>query len=323
MKCRIVAVFLVFFLVFSSQPLLADADENAVDRLIYYDLLRGTGKGMELDRTPTRIESLIMIIRLSGEEYLLDGYLKDSHPFTDIPNWAEAYVCYGYREKIITGINPNEFSPNSPVTAAQFTTMILRFLGYDDQYGIYMWDDPWEISDFIGITKKDIRLSDKFTRADMAEICYRTLGTCLNSKNTTVYSNSNRYGFIGTIDTRREGSLEFRTESKLALLIGPIELNEGGYLLVGSHASYGAGNEISTKVSEIDGRAINIRTTDSDVLEFKLGYEKYYSYSTDSEEVFYYRTLVINAKSPGKAAIVATSDGNNVQAIHIEVLPYS
>ena len=55
-------------------------------------LFKGTGNGnYELDKQPSRIEAVIMLIRLTGkEENALSRYWK--HPFKDVPEWATKYV---------------------------------------------------------------------------------------------------------------------------------------------------------------------------------------------------------------------------------------
>ena len=60
----------------------------------------------DLDRMPTRTEALVMFIRLLGkEDEVLAG--SWSHPFTDVPSWADKYVGYSY-EKSLMGILPND-----------------------------------------------------------------------------------------------------------------------------------------------------------------------------------------------------------------------
>ena len=55
----------------------------------------GYGEGFDLQRPPTRMEALIMLIRLLGEEseaLSCTAY----QPFTDVPDWALPYAAYAY-----------------------------------------------------------------------------------------------------------------------------------------------------------------------------------------------------------------------------------
>ena len=66
-------------------------------------LFRGTGEDENgvpiyaLEKTATRAEALVMLIRLLGEE---DAALSSlaAHPFTDVPAWADRYVAYAYEK---------------------------------------------------------------------------------------------------------------------------------------------------------------------------------------------------------------------------------
>ena len=55
----------------------------------------GYGEGFDLEKAPTRMEALIMLIRLLGEEseaLTCTAY----QPFTDVPDWALPYAAYAY-----------------------------------------------------------------------------------------------------------------------------------------------------------------------------------------------------------------------------------
>ena len=76
-----------YFLSFSTSP-----DYNAMaSALKVLTLFRGSdtgfGQGFDLERTPTRAEALVMLIRLLGEE---DEALACTakHPFRDVDPWA-------------------------------------------------------------------------------------------------------------------------------------------------------------------------------------------------------------------------------------------
>ena len=56
----------------------------------------------ELERTPTRFEAITMLVRLLGaEDEALSG--SWSTPFTDLTEWARAYVGYAYAKGLTDG----------------------------------------------------------------------------------------------------------------------------------------------------------------------------------------------------------------------------
>ena len=79
----------------------------------------GYGEGFDLEKAPTRMEALIMLIRLLGEEKEALSCTA-SFPFTDIPDWAEPYAAYGYSKGYTNGVDAKHFGPNNTVSAAQF-----------------------------------------------------------------------------------------------------------------------------------------------------------------------------------------------------------
>lgn len=109
--------------------------ESYADILYQLGLFKGTEKGYELDRNLTRIEAVIMLVRLLGkeEEAMAQNY---SHPFTDLPSWPGASECVGYAWTfgLTKGTDPDKgiFDPAATATGQQYLTFILRALGYDD-----------------------------------------------------------------------------------------------------------------------------------------------------------------------------------------------
>lgn len=104
-------------------------------------LFQGTDKGFELERAPTRIEGLVMFLRLLGVE---DEALRtnlESAPFKDIPVWGRAYVNYAYSQGLIKGISANQFGSMQPMRAKDYQTLILRAFGYEEGE-----DFTWETS---------------------------------------------------------------------------------------------------------------------------------------------------------------------------------
>ncbi len=149
----------------------ANTAEEQAEALKTLSLFQGSDKGFELDRGLTRMEALIMAVRLSGNEHeALNS--ETSHPFTDAPTWenAEKYVGFAYENGIITGVTDTTLDPNSPVTAQMYATLVLRALGYTDGE-IAVWDNWEELAKTAGIYTDDLA-DDVFLRGDMVEVSY-------------------------------------------------------------------------------------------------------------------------------------------------------
>lgn len=105
-------------------------------------LMRGTDKGFELERGATRLEALIMFLRLIGEEDAALAY-SGTQPFTDLPVWGGGapakYVGYAWSKGYTNGVSETRFGANDPVTFEMYATFILRALGYSETAGDFSW----------------------------------------------------------------------------------------------------------------------------------------------------------------------------------------
>jgi len=114
-------------------------------------LIRGTGRGFELDRGFTRVEMLYMTLTLLGERDIADAYTGPK-AFTDVPDWAANAVAYAHSMGYTQGTSSSRFSPDLPGDAVQFATMLLRVLGYSDAPGgDFMWDQGLEFGAAMGV----------------------------------------------------------------------------------------------------------------------------------------------------------------------------
>lgn len=105
--------------------------EQLAETLKTLGLFVGSDRGFELDRAPTRVEEVVMLIRLLGKEReALSG--SWAHPFTDVPAWADKYIGYAYENSLAGGIGGGKFGTDTPATAQMFATFVLRAMGYTD-----------------------------------------------------------------------------------------------------------------------------------------------------------------------------------------------
>jgi len=145
------------------------------DALKEMGLFKGTDKGYELEVKPNRTQAIIFLIRMLGEE---NEALKSTYkcPFTDVPDWAKNYVGYAYAKGYTKGLNEKTFGANDLVSPAQFVTLMLRALGYNDSNGDFSWDKSVEKAEKLGIVNSGKYTAGmEFTRGDCVDIIYSFL----------------------------------------------------------------------------------------------------------------------------------------------------
>ena len=91
----------------------------------------GYGEGFDLEAVPTRLQALIMFIRVLGEEQQALAW-SGTTPFRDIQpgSQAEQYVGYAYEKGYTNGYTATSFKPAGAVNAYQYTEFVLRAMGY-------------------------------------------------------------------------------------------------------------------------------------------------------------------------------------------------
>ena len=155
----------------------AAVDYNSrADGLYRLGLFRGTDYGYELERSATRTEALVMFLRLLGQESTALSW-TGSHPFTDVPAWADRYVSYAYAMGYTNGISATQFGGTQAVSARDYLTFLLRALAYAEGTD-FAWASAVEDSAHLGlITAGEQRLLDtgSFLRAQVAYCSWNAL----------------------------------------------------------------------------------------------------------------------------------------------------
>lgn len=115
--------------------------EEAARQLCDMGIFRGSDKGFELERAPTRQEALILLIRLLGEEQAALAFTQPA-PFTDLTGWAEGrrYVAYGAHMGYTNGVTADTFNQYGAADRHVYLTYVLRALGYSDRAGDFVWN---------------------------------------------------------------------------------------------------------------------------------------------------------------------------------------
>ena len=195
MKKRILSIVLVVALLLSFAPACVFADSKArttiteeaiATKLKGLSLFKGTSDTeFDLNRAPSRIEALVIMLRLLGKESeILAGSFK--HPFNDVPKWANNYVGYAYQNGLTNGISATEFG-TSNATAAQFVTFVLRAMGYQDGTGKdFNWRDPFTLAKSLGVVTDPVVIDEGFLRADCASISWNALFGKMKDSATTL-----------------------------------------------------------------------------------------------------------------------------------------
>lgn len=152
-------------------------------------LFMGTNTGFELERQPTRLEAVIMLIRLLGLESEAEQETGEI-PFTDVPGWGKSYVAYAFKNKLTFGISDQEFGSSSFASESQFLTFVLRSLGYDDSKGDFLWSAAFDKALEAGLLTQEYLQNkpEEFLRDGCVAISTQALKTNLKDKNELLLS---------------------------------------------------------------------------------------------------------------------------------------
>lgn len=161
---------------------------NSANGLSQLRLFKGVGTfadgtvNFDLGRPATRVEALVMLIRLLGKEAEAEsGNWK--HPFTDVPVWANEEVGYAYEKGLTKGSTATTFGTGN-ATSQMYLTFVLRALGYSDAAGgDFTWDRPEKLANELALINENIKL-DNFLRADAALVSAAAL--CVRLKDSTL-----------------------------------------------------------------------------------------------------------------------------------------
>lgn len=188
---KVISIILCIIICINTIPSVALANERdtSFEETLALDLKQlGIFKGVsntnfDLDRNPSRIETLVMLIRVLGkEDDALNGTWK--YPFTDVPMWADKYVGYAYENGLTRGISATQFG-NESANAAMYLTFVLRALGYSDTNGDFTWNNPFALSKGIGILPNMVNTKN-FLRADVVLVSYAALPVNLKGSTQTL-----------------------------------------------------------------------------------------------------------------------------------------
>lgn len=158
-----------------------------------------------LDRPASRVEALVMLIRLLGQE--ADALAcTQAQPFSDVPAWADRYVAYAYQQGLTKGIGNGLFGGEQETSANMYLTLVLRALGYDDSAAdsAYTYLTAVPYAQKLGIIQEDYT-AESFLRGDMAQVSLNALDQPGKDTGIPLIQSLVRNGAVGISAARRQG----------------------------------------------------------------------------------------------------------------------
>ena len=231
---RMIAATMVLAAVLCVGACASDFDAAAED-LSAIGMFRGTGTGFELDRAPTRAEAAIMLVRLYGaEEEAAADYTagKIQHPFKDVPSFAAPHVAWLYEKELTKGMSADTFGASSACIVRDYTTFLLRALGYQDGTD-FAYADAETFADEKGFYDWEI-IDWPFTRGNLAALTYQALATDTKDGDTWLLESLVESGAVDAILE----DLKVRTAANLSAHDG-----ENGALPYGVCGGGGSGQD--------------------------------------------------------------------------------
>lgn len=178
---------------------------NCADSLHEMGLFQGTQNGYDLDRTPTRAEAAVMLVRLLGKEAEAKA-LTYTAPFTDLKGWEKPYVQYLYSNGLANGTNRTTFNPTGKCTAQMYAVFLLRALGYSDTAD-FSYANAIETAREQGIYDTGIINVQNFLRDDAAAASYTALSVSPKNSEGTLLDQLVGENAITEADAKRYQSL--------------------------------------------------------------------------------------------------------------------
>ena len=109
---------------------------KAVSRLSAFGIVNGMGDGeYHPEEMVTREQFAKLVVESLGLGNAVDA-AKGKTRFTDVPadSWSTGYINVAVGQGIIKGIGNGKFAPTKEVSYAEAVTMLVRALGYKDQF---------------------------------------------------------------------------------------------------------------------------------------------------------------------------------------------
>lgn len=170
----------------------------------------GYGNGYDLENATTRLQALIMLTRVLGEENQALAYPAKT-PFTDIASGSNAakYVGYAYAKGYTTGYSGTLFKPSQTVNVYQYTEFILRALGYSSASNTNLSGTLAKAQACGVLTSGEVVMlkSGKFLRAQLVYISYYALNATVSGTNQTLRDKLSSQGVFTASESQKASAL--------------------------------------------------------------------------------------------------------------------
>lgn len=202
---------------------------KAAEALWEDGLFLGSGNSFDLEKPLTRAAGAAMIVRLLGKEAEAKAGSYTT-PFTDVADWAKPYIGYCYAKGIVNGTGKNTFGSSDNMTSAQYLTLVLRALGYDDKKGDFSWDKASAKALEIGMIEqeayKQYTTDGQFLRDDAVGIAYAALSQKLKGTDKILKS-------VITLPGKPSGAVPVYTAPVAVKMSEPVPSSSGSENLDG------------------------------------------------------------------------------------------
>ena len=153
-------------------------NEEAIEVMQAVGVMTGDADGnFNPDQNVTRAEMAVVMANLL--DLRVSDFVGASIPFTDVPEWAHAYVAACYADGITAGTSATTYGSDESVTSVQAALMMMKALGYFQYQKDFGGD--WQVATikqasqiklFDGI---DSSRTAAMTRNEVAQIALNTL----------------------------------------------------------------------------------------------------------------------------------------------------
>ena len=134
-------------------------------------------------RSPSRAEAVTMLVRALGKGAEAAG-MEKTHPFADVPAWADGYVSYAWETGLTKGTSDTTFGAWDDATGEMYVTFMLRALGYTDGTD-FTWEDPWTLAEACSILPEGVDRGC-FNRGDAVEVTAAALFAKIKGTDATL-----------------------------------------------------------------------------------------------------------------------------------------
>jgi len=216
-----IALILVLSLMVTAPTFGARLPEYGTSAIHLYELgvFVGSDKGFELERTPTRLEGLIILVKLLGEAEAITQYENSGAVFTDVPQWGHSWVTYAYYQGLTSGVGDSKFGSNDLLQSRSYMTFLLKALGYNPDDGDFAWDTSLDKAEEIGMITFEEKIgleTEPFLRDHVAYLSEKTLSQNVKGKNVTLIE---ELVYRGVIDRDAAEKINLVGSEKIDLLL--------------------------------------------------------------------------------------------------------